>query len=197
MPEEQKEIAISCVVPPRYMKARLSDLSENVADKIKKLSPNKGLFLWGAQGTGKTHTMCALIREYVAKGYLVERINYEMLCLKIRDTYKQQSKDTELSVIQPLLNADKLFIEDVGTTKSEDNIESDFSLRVFLIILDFRLEQLLPTFITSNRPIEELKRTFDARIASRLIEACEIIQYKGKDKRIINEEAVSVRQNVK
>jgi len=41
-----------------------------------------------------------------------------------------------IDVIKPLLAADKLFIEDVGTTVSMGKQESDFSLRTFLVILE-------------------------------------------------------------
>lgn len=78
---------------------------------------------------------------------------------------------------------DKLFIEDVGTTVSLDKQESDFSLRTFLVLLDQRLEACQPTFITTNKTLEQLGRCFDDRIASRLIQACKIIKLTGADRR--------------
>ena len=78
---------------------------------------------------------------------------------------------------------DKLFIEDVGTTVSLDKQESDFSLRTFLVLLDQRLEACQPTFVTTNKALEQLGRCFDDRIASRLIQACRIVKLTGADRR--------------
>ena len=139
--------------------------------------------LWGKQGVGKSYAMACLMRKFVVNGKNVARITHEMLCLQLRDTYKPGSTKTELDVIKPLLSVDKLFIEDVGTTVSTGQQESDFSLRTFLVLLDQRLENCKPIFITTNKCVEELGKSFDQRIASRLQQACEIVQLMGKDRR--------------
>lgn len=123
------------------------------------------------------------MREFLLKGKSVERISYEVLCLRLRDTYKTGSTKTELDVIKPLIEAEKVFVEDVGTTVSGGKQETDFSLRTFLVLLDQRLEQCRATFITTNKSVEELSKSFDPRVASRLQQACEIIQLLGKDRR--------------
>jgi DNA replication protein DnaC len=44
----------------------------------------------------------------------------------------------------------------------------------------------LATFVTTNKSVEELARSFDQRIASRLQQACEVVQIRGRDKRSEN-----------
>ncbi len=183
MPEDEREFAISQVIPPHFKDARLAELPEKLQERIKSLPENKGLLLWGGAGVGKSYTLCAMARDFIIRGFVVARTGYEMLCLRLRDSFKAKSVDTELSLILPYLTADKLIIEDIGTTKSEGNQESDFSVRTMLVLIDYRLENELPTFITTNRPIEELGKTFDARISSRLLKACEVIKLSGKDRR--------------
>jgi len=187
LPPEEQERLIGTTIPKLFMPARLEHLTAELQETVSKLSENTGLMLWGKQGVGKTYAMAAIIREYISQGCLVARIGYEMLCLRIRDTYKPNAKETELSVIEPLNKVDKLFIEDVGTTVSLGRQESDFSLRTFLVLIDQRLEACLPTFITTNRTLEQLKDSFDERIASRLVQACQVIKLTGKDKRYGNE----------
>ncbi len=143
----------------------------------------RGGMLWGQPGVGKSYAMAALVRHYILIGSSVGRVGYEMLCLKIRDTFKAGSTQGELDVIRPLLEVDKLFVEDVGTTVSAGHQESDFSLRTFLVLLDKRLEACKPTFIPNNKGVEQLSKSFDKRIASRLQQACEIIQLAGEDRR--------------
>ena len=62
--------------------------------------------------------------------------------------------------------------------------ESDFSLRTLLVLLDHRIEQNLATFVTTNKTIEDLAWSFDQRVASRLRQACEIVEIRGADRRI-------------
>ena len=185
MPDDEREFTISQTIPSLFQSARIENLSESLQAAIKLLevqSNGKGLFIWGSPGTGKSYALAAMSREYILQGFIVARVTYEMLCLKIRDSFKTNNQ-TELSIIKPYLDADKFILEDVGTTKSEGNKESDFSVRTLLVLIDYRLENCLPTFISSNRPIEELAKTFDERISSRLVQACKIIKLTGKDRR--------------
>jgi len=145
------------------------------------LSSEKGILLYGPPGVGKSYSMCALLRHYIVQGYSVERIVYDELCLKIRHTYT--SGESELRLVRQHQSVDKLLIEDIGTTVGIGSQESNFSLRIFLLILDKRVENLKPTFITTNKSLDELGKSFDERVASRLTAACEVIPVKGRDKR--------------
>lgn len=164
--------------------ARVGHLSDGLQKKIASLPEDKGLLLWGTTGVGKTYCMCALMREFLLAGKKAQRISYEMLCLQLRDTYKPDPINTELSIIQPLIAVPKLFLEDVGTTVSGDSQESDFGLRTFLVLLDQRIEDGRATFITTNKSVEQLSRSFDARVASRLQQACDVIHLTGPDRRV-------------
>ncbi|MHC4639400.1 MAG: hypothetical protein ACYTBV_18140, partial [Planctomycetota bacterium] len=111
----------------------------------------------------------------------VKRISYESLCLEIRDTYNTGRSERDL--VKRYQDVDKLLIEDVGTTVGMGSQESDFSLRILLLILDYRLEHCKPTFITTNKSVDELGKSFDERVGSRLRGSCQIIPVSGKDKR--------------
>jgi len=173
--------AIELLLPPLFRGAHLRHLSSQLRAKMLELPPNKGLLLYGPPGVGKSYSMCALMRHYRLKGFTVKRISYESLCLEIRDTYN--TRRSERGLVKGYQDVDKLLIEDVGTTVGTGSQESDFSLRTFLLILDHRLEHCSSTFITTNKSDEELGKSFDERVASRLRQACEIIPVSGKDKR--------------
>ena len=70
---------------------------------------------------------------------------------------------SERGLVKRYQDVDKLLIEDVGTTVGTGSQESDFSLRTFLLILDHRLEHCKPTFITTNKSVDELGKSFDER----------------------------------
>ncbi len=158
-------------------------LSPGVRRVVDALPVWKGLFLWSPSGVGKTYAMAAIARRLIWRGRTVARASYEMLCLEIRDTFKPKATETEYGVIKKYLEPEVLFIEDVGTTKSIGEQESDFSRRTFLVLLDQRMEHCRATFITSNKNVGDLADSFDSRIASRIQQACEVRFLEGPDRR--------------
>jgi len=196
---------IDAVVPLHYRgKAFVEKLPAKLQAVIENLDGD-GLFLWGSVGAGKTHTMCSMARRYVEQGLNVKRVEFADLLLQIRETfehkqptvscrddsgrpYKRFSEGEEPSMSeQDVLNlyrqADRLFIEDIGTNKNVGSDESDFTVRILEGILNFRLENNLPTFITSNKSIKEIEESFDAKIASRIHGGCMIVEMSGRDRR--------------
>lgn len=167
LPPEQKRVALLEMVPERYLDAEMRSLPVELQTKFL-LEIDTGVLLWGAAGVGKTYGMAVLAKKYLKEGYSLKRVHYEMLCLRLRDTFNPKATHTEWGIIEPLLNCDKLFIEDVGTSKSIGKQESDFSLRTFLVLLDMRMERCRPTFVTSNKSVENLSNSFDERVGDRL-----------------------------
>jgi DNA replication protein DnaC len=172
---------INKTVPKHYHRAHLNDLKPELRHMMLTLPDDKGVLLFGAPGTGKTHSMCALAKHYLQQGFSVKRVTFNDLCLEIRDCY--DSVKSEKDILKAYQNVDKLFIEDVGTRASSGNQETAFSLNLFFDILNYRLEHCKPTFLTSNKTIKELGQSFDGRIESRLHGACVIIPIVGEDKR--------------
>jgi len=181
LPDEAKQIEWLSVIPERFLNARLEDLQESLRAVLSEERDN-GVLLWGAPGVGKTYALCALARHLIAEGFICKRMNYELLCLQLRDTFKPISKYSEWDIIEPLVGCDRLFLEDIGTTKSIDSKESDFSLRTLLVLIDIRLEHCRPTYITTNKSVENLAASFDTRIGDRL-RLYKILKLEGKSKR--------------
>jgi DNA replication protein DnaC len=169
----------------------MEQLPRPVREAAESLPDDRGLLLWGPPGVGKTYSLCAIGHRLYFSGWDVARIGFEMLALQIRDNFKPGAARTELDVLGPLIAVDKLILEDVGTTVGVGKVESDFSLRTFLVLLDTRLEHCRATYISSNKSIEEIGKSFDQRIASRLQQACEVIKLEGRDKRSVGDAGAS------
>jgi len=176
---EIAESRIIDLVEPLYFDATLDDLDSDVRDKLLALQNGQDVFMFGPVGTGKTYIMAALIRHYACQGYLCRRINFDDFCVQVRSTMSSASKQTEWDLIEPLKNVDKLFIDDLGIRSKR---ETDFAYVTLYSLLNKRQERKLPTFISSNKNIEMLGHSFDARVASRLQTAL-IIEMTGKDRR--------------
>lgn len=181
LPQIEQRREMLSVVPERYITAEIAHLPAVIQDAFIQ-DITDGVLLWGTPGSGKTYAMAALAKKYVADGFRVDRVHYEMLCLKLRDTFNKNANHTEFQVIEPLLNCDKLFIEDVGVSRRLGNQESDHSVRTFQVILDMRLERCRPTFVTSNKSLENLAQSFDERVGDRL-RLFRIFEMNAKSKR--------------
>ncbi|MCK5610227.1 ATP-binding protein [Candidatus Pacearchaeota archaeon] len=188
--ESQKELCqghiekrLEKATPLLFATAEVNQLPQSLQGTFLSLEPGKGLMLWGPQGTGKSHAMVAFMRSAIRQGISVKRACYDHLCREIRAAFRSGSERSEMEIIESYQSPAWLIIEDIGTTVAIGAQETDFSLRTFLSILDDRMENMRPTFITTNKPLEELRKSFDARIASRLQAACVIVELSGKDRR--------------
>jgi DNA replication protein DnaC len=176
---ERAERLIFQQVGSLYLDAKLDDLEGDVREKLLALGTGQDVFVFGPVGTGKTYAMAAMIRHYTYEGYECERINFDDFCVQVRSTMSPASQKTEWDLIDPLKDVDKLFIDDLGLRGKQ---ETDFSYVTLYSILNKRQERRLSTFISSNKSIEKLGQSFDARIASRLSAAVSI-EITGCDRR--------------
>ena len=72
-----------------------------------------------------------------------------------------------------------LFLDDIGAEKP-----SDWVMETFYLIINKRYNEKLPIVFTSNLSIEQLAQTISDRIASRVVETCDIYELVGKDRRL-------------
>jgi len=181
LPEPQRKQEWLMAVPERFIKSDLSHLTDGLKAEIC-LDTDTGVILWGEPGVGKSYALCALAKDFITKGFIVKRINYELLCLQLRDTFKPTAKNSEWEVVEKLINCDRLIIEDIGTTRSIESKETDFSLRTLLVLIDMRMEHCRPTYISTNKSVESLAKSFDERIGDRF-RTFNIIKMRGDSKR--------------
>lgn len=110
---------------------------------------NKGLYLTGSFGSGKTYLVAALLNELSKKGVKCVVVYYPEFLRDIKASFKTDYDEKFNSVKK----AELLLIDDIGaeavTNYSRDEILSP--------ILQFRMEEHLPTFFTSNLTLDELE----------------------------------------
>lgn len=168
------------VAVPRYAGARLKDLESHVQQAWDDLGEDRGMFLWGPVGGGKTHAMMAIAYDIIfTQGRRILRTTYKRMYASITGTYGR-TLVTELEQIDRYSKAEVLIIEDISILRQE----TDNSLVVFMAIIDYRYEHMLPTFMTSNYEANNLGDAFDERVLSRLKQMCEIIQVTHADRRV-------------
>ena len=175
--------AVARVLPPLFQRAHLRDLPLKLRERFLTLRPGRGLLLWGGVGTGKSHALAAWIRYIVCNGGGVkaQRIPYADLLLRVRGTYNGGGNEEQ--VLRSYRTCGLLVLEDLGANVSAGTMESDFSVRILEGLLDFRIERGLPTFASSNKTPDELAKSFDERVASRMAAAFDCVAIRGKDRR--------------
>jgi len=167
------------LVGEKFIDADIKNLDENHRDKL--VNASGDVYLWGSVGTGKTYAMAAMVKKLLCEGFECECINFDIFCCKVRSTMNKGSKQSEQQLIDKMVDVNKLFIDDMGLRSKQ---ETDFAYVTFYAILNSRQNRLRPTYISTNKSLQQLSEGFDARILSRLDDkSVTVIEMSGKDRR--------------
>lgn len=194
------EKTINELIPIKVRGANLNKCKQIIQDYFfEEFAKNKGLYLWGKPGRGKTWVMYAIIKRIIfIKGeYWASYVRHQS------SSVNQNVKITSMSrIYQDLTDGqfnknfssseykDELYkfglliIDDIGMEKM-----SDFRQEILEDIIDTRYKNEKITLFTSNYSLEQLidrvgGEIAGSRIVSRIIEICEIIELKGENRRL-------------
>lgn len=207
-----------CRIPPRYEHCTLESfepgstslraaLEKAVAfcESYPHLGADEGLGLLftGDNGVGKTHLAAAVLRELVTrKGASGQFWDFHELIREIKSSYDPETKTTELMVLQPVVEADVLVLDDLGAWKMTDWMND-----TLFFVLNGRYMAKRPTVITTNyqdvtreevlaadplRRREFLVERIGQRLRSRLMEMCLVVRIQGSDHRQARQQANQV-----
>lgn len=117
--------------------------------KIENGEKSKGLFLTGNFGCGKTYLVAAAFNELAKKGKKVACLYYPEFLRSLKERFSDDYKE----IFNKVKKCDLLLIDDIGaetvTCWNRDEILGT--------ILQYRMQENLPTFFTSNLSINELE----------------------------------------
>lgn len=151
---------------------------------------NKGLYIVGELGVGKTYLCAALANSLVKAGEKVAFVKVANFFNEIKSYISTRNEmiDENISKLQ---KATYLFLDDIGSESVSEFVRDDILFRV----LDYRLENKLTTIFTSNLNKDDLLKhyTYDRKDnanlmnAKRLMERIDILAedftVKGKNMR--------------
>jgi DNA replication protein DnaC len=206
----------ACGVPPRYEHCSLANFDAGTPPLRAALEKclrycagypylgttdeGLGLLITGDNGVGKTHLAVGVLRElHAAKGARGRFWDFHELIREIRDSYNEETRTTELQVLEPVVEADVLLLDDLGAWKMTDWMND-----TLFYILNSRYLSKRPTIITTNfqdvdreaalaadplRRKEFLVERIGQRLRSRLMEMCLVIRVEGTDYRLARQAA--------
>lgn len=137
-----------------------------VRDCLKGKSP-RGLYIFGQVGSGKTHLACGIANELIKGGVEVLFVVVPDYLDEIKHSWDQGSDYSEKEILDSAREVEVLIMDDLGAHNY-----SEWTKGKIYTILNYRVNNGLPTVITSNLEYHETEDYLDYRISSRLIELC-------------------------
>jgi DNA replication protein DnaC len=190
-------------IPPQYGRCDLDNFKTDNDSLVHAVSRarafaegfpivDKGLMFLGPSGLGKTHLSTAIVKRVIARsGARALFKPMGSLLRQIRDTYNPIVRSSERQVIQPVMQAELLVLDDLGRERPTDWVEETLTL-----IIDTRYNERRPTIVTTNYALLEdsthpnaLIGRVGSRTLSRLHEMCEFIHLTGVDYRELGPDA--------
>lgn len=184
-------------IPRRYQECSLSNYQPatnnasqlrafNCAHRLVREYPiaNRGLLFMGACGVGKTHLSVAILRELIEKkGAGCLFYEFGSLLKEIQDSYNPVSQTSELKVLEPVIKAEVLVLDELGATKPTAWVND-----TMMHIINSRYNDKKLTIFTTNYTdqrstpaVEILEERIGTRLRSRLYEMCTTIVVEGDD----------------
>ncbi len=159
-----------------------------------------GLLLLGPIGVGKTHLAVGILQELMRQKHISCLFcDYRELLKSIQDSYNPTVQTTEMDILRPVMEAEVLVLDELGSTKPSEWVWDTVSL-----VLNTRYNEARTTIITTNLPDlpardggnDDVRSAAAARRAgseatlgdritermrSRLHEMCRVIEMQGDD----------------
>lgn len=157
-------------------------------NSVKKNEEHKSLYLSGNFGCGKTYLLSAMLNEIAKSGKRVAMVYYPEFLRSLKESfYDGEEYKRKFNMIKM---ADYLLIDDIGA----DSVTEWSRDEVLGTILQYRMEERLGTFFTSNLNINELEehlavaskevdRVKSRRIIERIKQLCDCLTMISENKR--------------
>lgn len=112
----------------------------------------KGLYINGNFGCGKTYLISAMLNELAKKGHKVGMIYYPEFLRSLKESFNDSEEYK--NKFEYVKKVPLLLLDDIGAETVTDWSRDE----VLGTILQYRMEESLPTFFTSNLTIQELEQ---------------------------------------
>ena len=190
MPKEIDEASFKNVYKDDSRRLEAIKSLKKFYDNYLKDEHSKGLYLYGNFGCGKTYLVSALFNELAKKNIKSTIIYFPELLRSLKASFGniEENFDERFNRVK---ESNLLLLDDIGAEKLTDWARDE----VLGVILQYRMEEHLPTFFTSNLSLKELeehlqinKSSADKIKARRIIERikylCEELEMNSVNRRV-------------
>ena len=190
MPKEISEASFKNIYKDDSNRLETIKYLKKFYDNYKKDDHIKGLYLSGNFGCGKTYLISALFNELAKKGVRSTIIYFPEFLRSLKASFGnvEDNYEERFDIVK---ESSLLLLDDIGAEKLSDWARDE----VLGVILQYRMEEHLPTFFTSNLSLKELEEhlqinngSSDKIKARRIIERikclCEEIEMNSVNRRV-------------
>lgn len=159
---EHERLIESLYVPKEVLKASLGDIEldqgrfmaiKHAKDFVEEYTPDgkhKGLYLYGAFGTGKSYILGAIANELAKRGVSSMLVYVPEFLREMKGSIGDHTVNEKLDIIK---KAPVLMLDDIGAETMSSWVRDE----ILGTILQFRMMENLPTFFTSNFNFNQLE----------------------------------------
>lgn len=135
----------------------------------------RGLFISGNTGCGKTHLAIAALRSRIRdRGVNGLFVDWATAAGQMARAWHDRDEDIEGEILGDLIDAPVLVLDDLGGERhNEANVDR------LHVIINERCANGGISIITSNLSLDAVGDRYGSRIKSRIIGACDLIEAKG------------------
>lgn len=156
---------------------RMSNIYNYCVNYAETFTPHsKSLLLRGGTGLGKTHLSLAIANVVINKGMSVIYATAPDILSKLEREHFSYRYGEQEDTFQTLLSCDLLILDDLGT-----EFVSAFTTSCVYNLFNSRILSGKPIIISTNLQIDELIGAYSQRFVSRLIGACDRLDFIGED----------------
>lgn len=153
MPMEIKKAKMADIDVNDGKRVKIIKWLKNFYDTYKKDKHQKGLYLHGSFGSGKTYLVSALLNELSKENISVIIVYYPELLRSLKESFENNEFASRINEIK---TAEILLLDDIGA----ETVTAWNRDEILGTILQYRMDTKSPTFLTSNLTIKELEEHF-------------------------------------
>ena len=112
---------------------------------------HRGMYIYGSFGIGKTYLLAALANRLAKLGIQTTLVHFPTFANEMKASIQSHSTETKIDSVK---KSPILMLDDVGADDTSPWIRDD----VFSVILEYRMQNELSTFFSSNYSMDELAK---------------------------------------